>query len=47
MGHSTVETTMYYYNYTPKLAEILKERKAATFNEIISNLKQYFVNDED
>jgi len=47
MGHSTVETTMYYYNYTPKLAEILKERKAATFNEIISNPKQYFINDED
>jgi len=47
MGHSTVDTTMYYYNYTPKLAEILKERKAGTFNEIISNLKQYFIDDED
>ena len=47
MGHSTVDTTMYYYNYTPKLAEILKERKAGTFNEIISNLNQYFIDDED
>lgn len=47
MGHSTVDTTMYYYNYTPKLAEILKERKAETFNEILSNLNQYFINDED
>ena len=47
MGHSTVETTMYYYNYTPKLAEILKERKAETFNEIIPNRKQYFINDEN
>jgi integrase len=47
MGHSTVETTMYYYNFTPKLAEILKERKNETFNEIIPNRKQYFINDED
>lgn len=42
MGHSTLETTMYYYHYTPKLAEILKERKAVTFNEIISNRTQNF-----
>jgi len=47
MGHSTVETTMYYYNFTPKLAEILKERKTETFNEIIPNRKQYFISDED
>lgn len=37
MGHSTLEITMYYYHFTPKLAEILKARKAGTFNEIISN----------
>jgi integrase len=47
MGHSTVETTMYYYSFTPKLAEILKERKNETFNEIIPNRYQYFTNDED
>ena len=47
MGHSIVETTMYYYNFTPKLAEILKERKNKTFNEIIPNRKQYFISDED
>ena len=45
MGHSTIESTMYYYNFTPKLAEILKERKTDTFNEIIPNRKQYFIND--
>jgi len=47
MGHSTIETTMYYYSFTPKLAEILKERKSETFNEIIPNRNQYFINDED
>ena len=47
MGHSTFETTMYYYNFTPKLAEILKNRKTETFNEIIPNRTQYFTNDED
>jgi len=47
MGHSMVETTMYYYNFTPKLAEILKQRKTETFNDIIPNRKQYFINDED
>jgi integrase len=47
MGHSSVETTMYYYNFTPKLAEILKERKNETFNEIIPNRKQYFISYED
>jgi integrase len=47
MGHSSVETTMYYYNFTPKLAEILKERKTETFNEIIPERNQYFINYED
>ena len=47
MGHSIVETTMYYYHFTPKLAEILKNRKTETFNEIIPERKQYFINDED
>ena len=47
MGHSIIESTMYYYNFTPKLAEILKERKTETFNEIIPNRKQYFINDEN
>lgn len=37
MGHATIDTTMYYYHFTPIFAEILKERKAETFNEIISN----------
>ncbi|NLB80136.1 MAG: tyrosine-type recombinase/integrase [Clostridiaceae bacterium] len=46
MGHSTVETTMYYYNFTPKLAEILKKKKKKTFNEIIPNRKQYFIDYE-
>ena len=47
MGHSTLETTMYYYSFTPKLAELLKERKHETFNEIIPNRNQYFIEDED
>jgi len=37
MGHSTLEITMYYYHFTPKLAELLRDHKAETFNEIISN----------
>ena len=47
MGHSTLETTMYYYSFTPKLAELLRERKHETFNEIIPNRNQYFIEDED
>jgi integrase len=47
MGHSTMETSMYYYSFTPKLAELLKERKHETFNEIIPNRNQYFIEDED
>ena len=47
MGHSTIETTMYYYSFNPKLAEILKERKNETFNKIIPNRNQYFINNED
>ena len=47
MGHATPETTMYYYSFTPKLAELLKERKHETFNEIIPNRNQYFKEDED
>ncbi len=47
MGHSILETTMYYYNFTPKLTELLKERKNETFNDIIPNRAQYFKNDED
>jgi len=33
--------------YTPKLAELLKERKHETFNEIIPNRNQYFTEDEN
>jgi integrase len=47
MGHSTIETSMYYYHFTPKLAELLKERKQETFNEIILNRNQYFLEYED
>jgi len=47
MGHSTIETTMYYYSFTPKLAELLKAHKHETFNEIIPNRYQYFTEDED
>lgn len=47
MGHSTIETTMYYYSFTPKLAELLKERKHETFNEIIPNRNKYFLEDEN
>jgi len=47
MGHSSIETTMYYYSFTPKLAELLKERKHETFNEIIPNRNQYFTEDEN
>lgn len=47
MGHSTIETSMYYYSFTPKLAELLKERKQETFNEIIPNRNQYFSEYED
>jgi integrase len=47
MGHSTIETSMYYYSFTPKLAELLKERKRETFNEIIPNRNQYFLEYED
>jgi integrase len=47
MGHSTIETSMYYYSFTPKLAELLKERKQETFNEIIPNRNQYFLEYED
>jgi integrase len=47
MGHSTIETTMYYYCFTPKLVEQLKESKQDTFNEIIPNRNQYFIEDEN
>jgi integrase len=47
MGHSILESTMYYYSFTPKLAELLKERKHETFNKIIPNRNQYFIEDEE
>lgn len=35
MGHSTLESTRYYYSLVPGLADILKDRTAETFNSIV------------
>lgn len=43
MGHSTLESTMYYYSLVPKLASIIENLSGESYNEIIPNLP----NDEE
>lgn len=35
MGHSSVESTAYYYSLVPRLAGIIKERSGKSFDEIV------------
>ena len=36
MGHATLESTMYYYSYTPAMAEGIVTDKGETFRNVIS-----------
>lgn len=38
MGHATLESTMYYYSYTPAMAEGIVADKGETFRRIISGV---------
>jgi len=35
MGHSTLESTKYYYNLVPKMADILEEKTKMDFESIV------------
>ena len=35
MGHSSVESTAYYYSLVPRLAGIIEERSGKSFDEIV------------
>jgi hypothetical protein len=36
MGHASLDGTMYYYSYTPKMAQSIMECKADSFKDIVS-----------
>lgn len=35
MGHSTIESTKYYYSLVPKMADILEEKTGMDFKSIV------------
>jgi hypothetical protein len=35
MGHSTLESTRYYYSLVPRIAEILEEKTGVDFESIL------------
>jgi len=35
MGHTTLESTKYYYSLVPKIADILKEKTELDFKNIV------------
>jgi len=37
MGHSGIEQTMYYYSFTPRMAESISNCKEATFEDIVND----------
>lgn len=41
MGHSSLESTKYYYSIVPALADILEKATASGFNEIIPEVPDY------
>lgn len=42
MGHASFKMTMYYYNFTPKMAEHIKAAKAETFNDILLDRSNFY-----
>lgn len=36
MGHASLDSTMYYYSYTPKMAQSIMECKSDSFNDVVS-----------
>ncbi len=41
MGHSTLESTKYYYSLVPEFAGVLRETSEGSFNEIIPEVAEY------
>lgn len=41
MGHSTIESTKYYYTLTPRMSNIFKNQINNTFDELIPEVKNY------
>lgn len=39
MGHTSLESTQYYYSFVPRLAQIIQETEEETFNEIVPEVK--------
>lgn len=39
MGHTSLESTNYYYSFVPRLAEIFQATEEETFNEIVPEVK--------
>ena len=42
MGHASFKMTMYYYYFTPKMAEHIKAAKAETFNDILLDRSNFY-----
>lgn len=39
MGHTSLESTQYYYSFVPRLAEIFQETEEETFNELVPEVE--------
>lgn len=48
MGHANLDNTMYYYSYTPKMAQNIMECKMKSFRAIVSGFhKNNIISHED
>ena len=47
MGHTTIESTAYYYNLVPLFAEQLDELRSPGFMEKLPDLTNFYKDDEE
>ena len=41
MGHTSLESTRYYYSLVPTLAAIIQDKTEAGFNDIVPEVPRY------